>query len=214
MDSSNINTDKSITLNNEDINIDGNKAYKVAKRIGDFSAALIGIILLSPIFILTAIAIRIESPGKIIFKQARVGKDSKVFNIYKFRSMRTDAPNLSTAEFSNSQNYITKVGAIIRKTSIDELPQLFNILKGEMSIVGPRPVIESERDLLQLREMYGVDSILPGVTGWAQVNGRDNIDDNEKARYDYEYLINKSIFLDIKIIFMTIFKVLKLEDVK
>ena len=214
MDSSNIKTDKSIILNNKDMDTESNKAYIVIKRIIDFSAALIGIILLSPIFILTAIAIRIESSGEIIFKQARVGKNGKVFNIYKFRSMKIDAPNLSTSEFNDSHKYITKTGAIIRKTSIDELPQLFNILKGEMSIVGPRPVIESEKDLLQLREMYKIDSILPGVTGWAQVNGRDNLDVHEKVKYDYEYLINKSIFLDIKIIFMTIFKVLKLEDVK
>lgn len=190
------------------------KLYYIVKRIIDIIGSLCGIIILLPIFIITSIAIRIESKGPIVFKQLRCGKNSKTFYIYKFRSMKSDTPNLSTEEFKESKLFITKVGKFIRKTSIDELPQLINILKGDMSIVGPRPLIESEEYVLKLRKEYDVDTILPGITGWAQVNGRDYISLEEKVRYDYEYLLNRSIFLDIKIIFMTVLKVLKSEGVK
>lgn len=188
--------------------------YNIAKRTLDIIIASLGLIILSPVLLITAILIKLESKGPIIFKQLRAGKDSNPFYIYKFRSMRIDAPNKSTNEFKNAEDFITKIGKAIRKTSIDELPQLFNILKGDMSIVGPRPVILKEKDLIQLRKEYNVDSLLPGITGWAQINGRDTIGDMEKVKYDYEYLKSKSIKLDIKIMCMTALKVIKRSDIK
>ena len=188
--------------------------YTLSKRIIDVIASIIGIIVLSPLLLLVAILIKVDSKGPIIFKQVRVGKDSKPFNIYKFRSMKINTPNLSTEEFVDASKFITKVGWFIRKTSIDELPQLFNILKGDMSIVGPRPVIEKETRLLELRKKYKVDKIPPGITGLAQINGRDNIDDYEKVEYDLNYLINRSLILDIKIIIKTFLKVVKSEGIK
>lgn len=195
-------------------NYNKKSGYAMAKRLIDIFMSLIGIIILSPVFLITAILIKIESNGPIIFKQVRAGKDSEPFYIYKFRSMRIDAPNKSTNDFKDADAFITKIGKFIRKTSIDELPQLFNILKGDMSIVGPRPVILKEKDLIRLRQEYNVDSLLPGITGWAQVNGRDNIGDEEKVRYDYEYLTRISLRLDMYIILMTAFKVIKRSDVK
>ena len=188
--------------------------YNIAKRTLDIIIASLGLIILSPVLLITAILIKLESKGPIIFKQLRAGKDSNPFYIYKFRSMRIDAPNKSTNEFKNAEDFITKIGKAIRKTSIDELPQLFNILKGDMSIVGPRPVILKEKDLIQLRKEYNVDSLIPGITGWAQINGRDTIGDMEKVKYDYEYLKSKSIKLDIKIMCMTALKVIKRSDIK
>ena len=202
-------------INNiDDLDSDKVNMYNISKRIIDVVGALCGIIVFSPIFIITSILIKLESKGSIIFKQIRVGKDSKPFYIYKFRSMKTDAPNMATNDLKNPEVYITRVGKFIRKTSIDELPQLFNILKGDMSIVGPRPVIEKERDLLQLRREYYIDKIKPGVTGWAQINGRDNLDTEEKVKYDKEYLYNRSIKFDAYIIFKTFIKVLKGSDIK
>ncbi|MEF9991800.1 MAG: sugar transferase [Peptostreptococcaceae bacterium] len=188
--------------------------YNAIKRLIDILMSLLGIIILSPIFLITAIIIKLESKGPIIFRQLRAGKNSEPFYIYKFRSMRIDAPNKSTNDFIDANQFITKVGKYIRKTSIDELPQLFNILKGDMSIVGPRPVILKEKELIQLRREYGVDSLIPGITGWAQINGRDNIGDEEKVKYDYEYLIKRSLMLDLYIIIMTALKVVKRSDIK
>lgn len=202
-------------INNiDDLDSDKVNMYNISKRIIDVVGALCGIIVFSPIFIITSILIKLESNGSVIFKQIRVGKDSKPFYIYKFRSMKTDAPNMATNDLKNPEVYITRVGKFIRKTSIDELPQLFNILKGDMSIVGPRPVIEKEQDLLQLRRESYIDKIKPGVTGWAQINGRDNLDVEEKVKYDKEYLWNRSIKFDIYIIFKTVIKVLKGSDIK
>ena len=195
-------------------NYNKKSGYSLVKRIIDIFISLIGIIILSPIFLITAMLIKIESQGPIIFKQLRAGKESEPFYIYKFRSMKIDAPNKSTNDFKDAHVFITKVGKFIRKTSIDELPQLFNILKGDMSIVGPRPVILKEKDLIKLRQEYNIDSLLPGITGWAQINGRDNIGDKEKVRYDYEYLTRRSLRLDIYIILMTALKVIKRSDVK
>jgi O-antigen biosynthesis protein WbqP len=202
-------------MNNiDDLDSDKVNIYNISKRIIDFVGALCGIVILSPIFIITSILIKVESRGSIIFKQIRVGKDSKPFYIYKFRSMKTDAPNMATNDLKNPEVYITRVGKFIRKTSIDELPQLFNILKGDMSIVGPRPVIEKEYDLLQLRRECYVDKIKPGVTGWAQINGRDNLDAEEKVKYDKEYLYNRSIKFDIYILLKTFKKVIKGSDIR
>ena len=188
--------------------------YSVTKRLIDIVGSLCGIILLSPLFLIVAILIKLDSKGPVIFKQTRIGKDSKPFNIYKFRSMKVETPNLSTEEFKNASDFITRVGKFIRKTSIDELPQLVNILKGDMSIVGPRPVIEKEVRLLELRKECKVDSILPGITGLAQINGRDHVDDYQKVKYDFEFLVIRNLVLDIKIIINTILKVIKSEGIK
>lgn len=188
--------------------------YNKLKRVIDIIISILGIILLSPIFLITSILIKLESEGPVIFKQLRAGKNSKPFYIYKFRSMKANAPTLSTNEFEDANLFITKIGRFIRKTSIDELPQLINILKGDMSIVGPRPVILDEKELISLRQEYNVDNILPGITGLAQINGRDSIGNEEKVKLDYAYLQNRSLNLDIKIVFITIFKVLKKSDIK
>ena len=206
--------ESAISINFSDELINESIFYSITKRAIDIIGSFCGIILLLPLFLIVAMLIKLDSKGPIIFKQIRIGKDSKPFNIYKFRSMKVEAPNLSTEEFENASDFITNIGKFIRKTSIDELPQLVNILKGDMSIVGPRPVIEKETDLLELREIYKVNTILPGITGLAQINGRDCMDNYKKVKYDYEYLLNRSFILDMKIIFKTFFKVIKSEGVK
>ena len=206
--------ENAITIDLSNVANKASALYSISKRTMDIVSSLVGLILLSPLFLLVAILIKLDSKGPIIFKQIRIGKDSKPFYIYKFRSMKIDAPNLSTEEFINASDFTTKVGKFIRKTSIDELPQLVNILKGDMSIVGPRPVIERETRLLKLRKECNVDSILPGITGLAQINGRDNIDDYEKLKYDFEYLSKRNLVLDIKIIINTVLKVAKSEGIK
>ncbi len=206
--------ENAITIDLSNVANKASALYSISKRTMDIVSSLVGLILLSPLFLLVAILIKLDSKGPIIFKQIRIGKNSKPFYIYKFRSMKIDAPNLSTEEFINASDFTTKVGKFIRKTSIDELPQLVNILKGDMSIVGPRPVIEREVRLLELRKECNVDSILPGITGLAQINGRDNIDDYEKVKYDFEYLSKRNLVLDIKIIINTVLKVTKSEGIK
>ena len=206
--------ENAITIDLSNVANKASALYSISKRTMDIVSSLVGLILLSPLFLLVAILIKLDSKGPIIFKQIRIGKDSKPFYIYKFRSMKIDAPNLSTEEFINASDFTTKVGKFIRKTSIDELPQLVNILKGDMSIVGPRPVIEREVRLLEIRKECNVDSILPGITGLAQINGRDNIDDYEKVKYDFEYLSKRNLVLDIKIIINTVLKVAKSEGIK
>ena len=206
--------ENAITIDLSNVANKASALYSISKRTMDIVSSLVGRILLSPLFLLVAILIKLDSKGPIIFKQIRIGKNSKPFYIYKFRSMKIDAPNLSTEEFINASDFTTKVGKFIRKTSIDELPQLVNILKGDMSIVGPRPVIEREVRLLEIRKECNVDSILPGITGLAQINGRDNIDDYEKVKYDFEYLSKRNLVLDIKIIINTVLKVAKSEGIK
>ena len=206
--------ENAITIDLSNVANKASALYSISKRTMDIVSSLVGLILLSPLFLLVAILIKLDSKGPIIFKQIRIGKNSKPFYIYKFRSMKIDAPNLSTEEFINASDFTTKVGKFIRKTSRDELPQLVNILKGDMSIDGPRPVIEREVRLLEIRKECNVDSILPGITGLAQINGRDNIDDYEKVKYDFEYLSKRNLVLDIKIIINTVLKVAKSEGIK
>ena len=206
--------ENAITIDLSNVANKASALYSISKRTMDIVSSLVGLILLSPLFLLVAILIKLDSKGPIIFKQIRIGKNSKPFYIYKFRSMKVETPNLSTEEFINASDFTTKVGKFIRKTSIDELPQLVNILKGDMSIVGPRPVIEREVRLLEIRKECNVDSILPGITGLAQINGRDNIDDYEKVKYDFEYLSKRNLVLDIKIIINTVLKVAKSEGIK
>ena len=182
--------------------------YCFIKRTIDIVMAFLGIVILFPIFLIISIAIKIDSDGPIIFSQKRSGKDKKYFKIYKFRTMNISAPtNVATRDLEDSHIYITKFGRLLRKTSLDELPQLINILKGEMSIIGPRPVILEESDLIIERDKYGANSVKPGLTGWAQVNGRDKLDNKTKAMYDGEYIENFGFVMDLKCFFNTIFLV-------
>lgn len=184
------------------------------KRLFDFLMSLIAIILLSPVILIVALAVKFTSPGPILFKQRRIGKDNVEFEIYKFRTMRIDTPNVPTHLLENPEQWITTIGKFLRKTSLDELPQLFNILKGEMSIVGPRPALYNQLDLKEMRTKVGVHKLVPGLTGWAQINGRDEIPLRLKVDLDKEYLERKSFFFDIKIIFMTVLSVLKSDGVQ
>jgi len=187
---------------------------KYIKRILDLIISIIALILLFPFFIIFAILIKVESKGPIFFKQERIGKEKKHFNIYKFRTMRTDTPkDMPTHRLKNADMYITKVGKFMRKTSIDELPQIINILKGEMSIIGPRPALWNQDDLIEERDKYNANNIRPGLTGWAQVNGRDELEIPVKAKYDGEYVEKSSLWFDIKVFFRTIVKVFKHDGV-
>lgn len=183
--------------------------YNLLQRL----IALISLILLSPLFIVVAILIKIESKGPVFFKQERIGKNNENFTIYKFRSMRTDTPDVATHLLDNPDIFITKIGGFLRRTSLDELPQLINILKGDMLFVGPRPALYNQYDLRDLRTEKGVHVLYPGVSGWAQVNGRDELEIPDKVDFDRQYLENRSVILDIKIVFMTLFKVFKREGI-
>ncbi|MGP3778021.1 sugar transferase [Halanaerobium saccharolyticum] len=183
----------------------------VFKRLLDIIFSLILTVLLAPFLLLIALLIRLESKGSPIFAQKRVGQDSKPFTIYKFRTMRIDTPDVPTNEFNDRDQYITKMGKFLRVTSLDELPQLFNILKGDMSFVGPRPPLFSQEKLVDNRKEHGVDKFKPGITGWAQINGRDDIDDQQKFEYDLYYKQNHSLLLDFKIVLITFLQVIKQE---
>lgn len=189
-------------------------AYPVLKRLFDVFAAYILLFFLYVPMLVIAALIKLNSRGGVIFRQARVGVDGKVFVCYKFRTMRTDAPScLSTAEFKDADRYITAVGRFLRKTSLDELPQLFNVLSGDMSIIGPRPLILSESEMHARRAELGVYSVRPGMTGLAQVCGRDMLSDAEKVGYDSEYVSNLSFIQDIRIVFLTFARVFSCEGV-
>jgi O-antigen biosynthesis protein WbqP len=170
--------------------------------------ALFFIILLFPIFLIVAIAIFIDDGFPILFTQKRVGINYTFFNIYKFRSMKKDTPNVATHLLVNPDQYLLKIGKFIRKTSIDELPNLINIIKGDMVFVGPRPALFNQDDLMELRVATGVSKLKPGITGWAQINGRDDISITKKVQLEQEYLYRKSILLDIEIIIKTFTNVL------
>lgn len=184
------------------------------KRIFDFLMSLIGIILLSPIILSVALSVKLTSKGPILFKQRRIGKDNVEFSIYKFRTMRIDTPNVPTHLLENLEQWITPVGKFLRKISLDELPQLFNILSGKMSIVGPRPALYSQYDLKEMRTKEGIHKLVPGLTGWAQINGRDEIPLSLKVKLDKEYLERKSFWFDLKIIFLTAVSVIKRDGVQ
>ncbi|WP_151736552.1 sugar transferase ['Paenibacillus yunnanensis' Narsing Rao et al. 2020] len=189
--------------------------YAYFKQIIDFLLALIGIFLLWPFFLLIAVVIKFDSKGPIFFKQKRVGKNKREFNIFKFRTMRTDTPsNTPTHLLKDPDFFITKVGKFLRKTSLDELPQIINIFKGEMSVVGPRPALWNQVDLIEKRDRYRVYEIKPGLTGWAQVNGRDEVSIERKAELDGYYKKNLNLLLDIKIVFLTILNVFTADGIK
>ncbi|SFD37438.1 O-antigen biosynthesis protein WbqP [Enterococcus casseliflavus] len=184
------------------------------KRIIDFLLSLIGIIVLSPILLLLCLAIKLDSKGPIIFKQKRIGKNKTHFHIYKFRTMKVDTPKeMPTHLLENPDLYITKVGKFLRKTSLDELPQLFNIIKGDMAVIGPRPALWNQYDLIEERDKYGANDIRPGLTGLAQINGRDELEINKKAALDGIYTEKISFKVDLKCFYGTIVSVLKSDGV-
>lgn len=187
---------------------------KYIKRGIDFLLSLLGVILLCPLFLFLCLWIKLDSKGPILFKQKRVGKNKSYFNILKFRTMYIDTPkDMPTHMLSNPEQYITKAGKFLRKTSLDELPQIINILKGEMAIIGPRPALWNQDDLIAERDKYHANDIKPGLTGWAQINGRDELEIEVKAKLDGEYVEKMSFFFDVKCFFGTITSVFKQEGV-
>ena len=188
--------------------------YRYCKRGCDILLACIGIVLLSPLLVMIAGAVKCTSPGPVLFQQKRVGANKKVFTMLKFRTMRTDAPSETPTHMLQSPfTYITSVGRFLRKTSLDELPQLWNILKGDMSIVGPRPALWNQADLIAERDKYSANGIRPGLTGLAQVRGRDELPIAVKAAYDGEYCAARSFALDCRIVMATVRTVLDGKDV-
>ncbi|RIX45877.1 sugar transferase [Paenibacillus nanensis] len=188
--------------------------YLQLKRMGDIFLSFLGLIILSPIFIVLAIVIKLDSNGPVFFKQKRVGIHKKHFYILKFRTMRVDSPNdMPTHLLENPEQYITKVGRFLRKTSLDELPQIWNIFIGHMSIIGPRPALWNQYDLIELRDKYGANDVLPGLTGWAQINGRDELPLDVKAKLDGEYVRAIGFLMDIKCFFGTFVSVVKSDGI-
>jgi len=183
------------------------------KRIFDFLLVVIVFILLIAPIILTAIAVRITSKGSILYWSDRVGRNNEIFKMPKFRSMLIDTPSVATHLLNNPDSYLSSIGGFLRRSSLDEFPQLFSVLKGDMSFVGPRPALFNQNDLIALRTKKGVDKLLPGITGWAQVNGRDELSIPDKVALDAEYLSRKSFWFDMKILWMTLLKVVKRDGV-
>ena len=187
---------------------------KVFKRLIDIILSGCGIIVLAPVYLIIALAIKLDDPGPVFFRQKRVGIHKTHFNILKFRTMKMNTPkDTPTHLLENPEQYITKVGRILRKTSLDELPQILQIFTGDMSIIGPRPALWNQFDLIEERDKYGANDVRPGLTGWAQINGRDELPIDVKARFDGEYVENMSFLFDCKCFFGTIVSVLKHDGV-
>ena len=183
--------------------------YQAFKRFLDFLLSLFALCALGPLLAVVALSVKLDSKGPVLFKQKRVGKDRELFEMLKFRTMKTETPkDMPTHLLERPDAYITKVGSFLRKTSLDELPQLVNIIKGEMAVVGPRPALWNQFDLVEEREKYGANSVRPGLTGWAQVNGRDELEIPVKAKFDGEYVEKMSFFFDLKCILKTVSGVL------
>ena len=190
------------------------KCYLPIKRLIDLVLSVCGLIVLSPLLIAIVIAIKLDSKGPVIFKQKRVGKNKTYFNIWKFRTMRTDAPkDMPTHLLSSPDAYITKIGKFLRQTSLDELPQILQIVVGKMAIIGPRPALWNQYDLIEERDKYGANDITPGLTGWAQVNGRDELEIPVKAKLDGEYVEKMGFMMDCKCFIMTNFSVARHDGV-
>lgn len=183
------------------------------KRIFDFLLALILIIIFAPILLIVTIIIRISDPGPAIYWSKRVGKNNKLFMMPKFRSMKLSTPQVATHLLENPDQYLISIGKFIRKSSIDELPQLFSVIVGDMSFVGPRPALFNQDDLIELRTNNNIHLLTPGITGWAQINGRDDISIPVKVSLEVEYLKKQNFFFDLKIILLTAYKVIKKESV-
>ena len=187
---------------------------KFGKRLIDIVLSGCGIVVLSPLYLILAVAIKVDDPGPVFFRQKRVGLHKSHFQILKFRTMKMETPHdTPTHLLENPEQYITRVGKILRKTSLDELPQIFQIFTGDMSIIGPRPALWNQFDLIAERDKYGANDVRPGLTGWAQINGRDELPIDVKARFDGEYVENMSFLFDCKCFFGTITSVLKHDGV-
>lgn len=190
------------------------RLYLPFKRLIDIILSGVAIVILSPVLLIISVLIKVQSPGPVLFKQKRVGKNKKLFMIWKFRSMRTDTPkDMPTHMLSNPDQYITKIGKFIRKTSLDELPQIFNIFTGKMSIIGPRPALWNQYDLIEERDRYGANDVTPGLTGWAQINGRDELEIPVKAKLDGDYVKKMGLVMDAKCFLGTIGSVLSSDGV-
>jgi len=189
------------------------KGFPALKRAFDICAALAGIFATGWLMCIIALLILLEDGAPLLFRQERVGKDEKTFTLLKFRTMRRDTPNVASKDLKNPGQYVLRIGKLLRKTSLDELPQLFNILRGEMSIIGPRPLIPAETEIRRLRRQYGVYSVRPGVTGWAQVNGRDKLPVKHKAMLDKFYIDHMGIYLDLRILKRTAFYVFERRNI-
>lgn len=184
------------------------------KRLIDIVISFIAIIVLLIPFVLISLLILITNPGPVFFRQKRFGKNKKMFKILKFRTMKVDTPDLPTDKIKNPEQYITGIGRILRKTSLDELPQVFNIFIGQMSFIGPRPALWNQTELIKLRDQTGANDVRPGLSGWAQINGRDEIPEKKKAELDGEYVKKMSFWFDIKCFFGTFIKVFKREGIE
>ena len=183
------------------------------KRLFDVSVALLAVAVLSIPLLVVAVLVKLTSPGPIVYWSDRVGRYNRIFRMPKFRTMRVDTPAVATHLLADPKRFLTPLGPFLRKSSLDELPQLWSILVGDMSFVGPRPALFNQDDLIALRTEYGVDQVLPGLTGWAQINGRDELPIPDKVRLDVEYLQRQSFFLDLKIIFLTFLKVVRRDGI-
>ena len=184
------------------------------KRIFDITLAIFSVIIFSPLISIIALAVSLTSEGPILFWSDRVGRNNQIFKMPKFRSMRTNTPDVATHLLQEPSAWLSPIGNFLRKSSLDELPQIWSVLKGEMSFVGPRPALHNQEDLIALRKELGINQLLPGITGWAQINGRDELNIEKKVNLDLEYLRNKSFMFDLKIILLTIIKVIKSDGIK
>jgi O-antigen biosynthesis protein WbqP len=184
------------------------------KRLFDLCLASVALICLVVPILMVALMVFATSKGSVLYWSDRIGRNNSIFKMPKFRSMRVDTPPVATHMLRNPAQFLTPIGSFLRKSSLDELPQLWSILKGDMSIVGPRPALFNQHDLIALRSQYGIDKLLPGLTGWAQINGRDELPIPQKVKLDVEYLQNQSLLFDMKILFMTILKVLRRDGIQ
>jgi O-antigen biosynthesis protein WbqP len=192
-----------------------NEAFcKIMKRMLDVICAVISVLLLCVPMLIIAMLIKLTSKGPVLHWSQRIGLNNRVFQMPKFRTMRIDAPARATHLLENPFKYLTLFGRFLRKFSLDELPQLWSVLKGDMAFIGPRPALYNQDDLIELRTKNGLHTLMPGITGWAQVNGRDNLTVSQKVAYDEFYMKNKSLFLDLKILYLTLFKVIKSDGVQ
>ncbi len=189
--------------------------YGAIKRGGDLIFSCISMFILAPLFLVLVVAVKLDSPGPVLFRQKRVGIHKKYFNILKFRTMPQDAPSEVPKHLqTESEQQFTRLGRFLRRTSLDELPQIFNIIRGDMAVVGPRPALWNQEDLIEERDTYGANDVRPGLTGWAQINGRDELDIFQKAKLDGEYVKKMGLMMDLRCFFGTFLKVLRAEGVK
>ena len=189
------------------------QSSQVMKRLFDFILSLLALLVLFPIFLIVALMVRFTSPGPIVYWSDRIGRFNQTFKMPKFRSMLINTPAVATHLLQDPSKYLTPIGGFLRKSSLDEIPQLWSIVKGDMSFVGPRPALFNQLDLIQMRQQSGVHLVKPGLTGWAQINGRDELPLSQKVALDTAYLKKQSFWFDIKIIFLTVIKVLRRDNV-